>query len=359
MAYTTIDDPSAYFQTVLYTGNESGQSITNDGNSDLQPDLVWIKNRGDAHGHQLQDSTRGVGKALESNNTDPEQTGTVQDNFTAFNSDGFSLGAGHQKYNDQDDTYVAWQWKCNGGTTTATSASGSTDDDTDIIATTHQANTTAGFSIITYDGDATSGKKITHGLGATPTFALFKNIEYGSGTSWGVFTTKTGVTALALDTTAAAATDSGFFSNTLPDATHITVGSHGNTGSAHDFVCYAFTNIQGYSKFGSYTGNGNDDGPFVYTGFKPAWLIYKRSSDTGNWRILDHKRDTYNVMGNEIYADLSNAEADDDQIDFLSNGFKLRNGSSVGQNGNGSTYVYMAFAKHPFVSSEGVPTTAR
>ena len=137
-------------------------------------------------------------------------------------------------------------------------------------------------------------------------------------------------------------------------------GSGGDAnGNTDTFVAYCFANVQGYSKFGSYKGNGNDDGPFCYTGFKPAWLMYKRTNDVANWRILDHKREAFNVMGNEIYADLNNAAADDDQIDFLSNGFKLRNGSSVGQNGNDSTYVYMAFAEEPFVSSEGLPCTAR
>ena len=145
----------------------------------------------------------------------------------------------------------------------------------------------------------------------------------------------------------------------LPTSTTIPVGfaTETNTnGESH--IAYAFAEKQGYSRFGTYQGNGSSHGPFVYLGFKPAWLMYKRSSDTGNWRILDNKRNIHNIVDKELYADSSSAEAEDDQIDFLSNGFQLRNGSSVGQNGNNSTYIYMAFAESPFVSSEGVPTTA-
>ena len=364
MAYTTIDDPSAHHQTKIYTGNgNDGQAYTFDGNSDMQPDWLWVKNRSNSgpYSGNIFDSTRGANKGLFPDATNAEATNGSYGYLGAFQSDGFTVtsgSSGDERVNNNNDTYVMWGWKANGGTTTSTSASGSTGDNTDIIASARQTNTTAGFSIITYTGDSTAGKKVTHGLGATPEFIIIKNRDNGS-EPWAVFTTTTGVKALALNTTAAQATDSGYWSDTNPDSTHFTVGSHGATGAAAAFVAYAFTGIQGYSKFGVYKGNGNNDGPFVYTGFKPAWVMYKRSSDTGNWRILDNQRNTFNPINNEIYADLSNAEAQDTQMGFYANGFKLRNGSSVGQNGNGSTYIYMAFAEHPFVSSKGVPVTAR
>ena len=361
MAYTTIDDPSEYFQTALYTGNESGQSITNDGNSDLQPDWVWIKNRGDAHGHQLQDSTRGVGKALETNNTDAEATGTVPDNFTSFNSDGFSLGgSGHQKYNDQDDTYVAWQWKANGGTT-------SSNNDGSYTSTV-QANTTAGFSIVKY-GDASSFSASTpatvgHGLGKTPKWIIIKNLD-GS-RSWGVHHVSNGAGKIIyLDLTNAVASSTGFDNGTLPSSSVFTVNTlNVANGNNLEYIAYCFAEIQGYSKFGSYKGNGGSSGAFSYTGFKPAWLMIKRqdSSTNGDWTIYDNKRSNIGNGDNEnndfLRANDSATEASASGLDILSNGFKIRSTSSR-VNANNSVYIYMAFAEHPFVSSKGVPVTAK
>ena len=350
MAYTTIDDPSVYFQTALYTGNESGQSITNDGNSDLQPDLVWIKNRGDAHGHQWQDSTRGVGKALESNNTDAEATGTVPDNFTAFGSDGFTLGAGHQKYNDQDDTYVAWQWKANGGTTTTNDASATGVGDIDSV---YQANTTAGFSIVTYTHTG-NDDRVAHGLGATPKVVIIK--ERGGAGSWYYVTTQVdgSLEYLLLEAQNAIASlgYSVHTSTTFPSL------QFDNTDTA---VAYCFTEIQGYSKFGSYTGNGNADGPFIYTGFKPAWFLVKSTNQSNQqWYVFDNKRDTINPVTRQLQPNLNDAENNvtNSPLDFLSNGIKIRNTSGHDNTNNGG-YIYMAFAEHPFVSSEGVPVTAR
>ena len=355
MAYTTIDDPSAHFQTVTYSGNGSTQSITNDGNSDLQPDWIWFKNiTNSPRDHVLIDSTRGVDLSLYSNQTKGDQS--LTDVMSSFNSDGFSLES-NVRANESSQTHVAWQWKANGGTTTSTNASGSTGDNTDIIASVRQTNTTAGFSIITYTGDSTAGKKVTHGLGATPEFIIVRNRDNDS-EPWGVFTTLTGVKALALNSNAAQATDSGYWSDTLPDSTHFTVGSHGSTGAAAAFVAYAFTGIQGYSKFGSYKGNGNADGTFIYLGFKPKYFLLKSTSATQHWYVFDTARDTFNPSNSALQVSGSSAQETGYPMDFVSNGFKIRH-SDGAWNGNGSTYIYMAFAEHPFVSSKGVPVTAR
>jgi len=354
MAYTTIDDPSVYFQTALYTGNNSNRDITNDGNSDLQPDWIWGKGRSESSDPTATDSSRGNTKVLTPSDNSAE--GTASDYVTAFNSDGFSLGS-NNGMNKNTVTYVAWQWKANGGSTTTNDASATSVGTIDSV---YQANTTAGFSIVTFTGNGSSGATVAHGLGAVPKTILIKS-RNGTSKSWNVYHSSIDATdAAQLDTTAAFYDSASYWNDTEPTSTVFSLGNSSETNeSGKNFVAYCFAEIQGYSKFGSYTGNGNNNGPFVYTGFKPAWVLYKRSSDTGNWRILDNKRNTFNVINNEIYADLNNAEAQDNQMDFLSNGFKLRNGSSVGQNGDGSTYIYWAFAEHPFVSSEGVPVTAR
>ena len=350
MAYTTIDDPSIYFHTQLYSGTGSAQSITNDANAgDFQPDWVWVKKRagGTARNHTLTDSSRGVTKGLFSSLNDAEATNAQ--GLTSFNSDGFSVGT-YNNFNESSGTYVAWQWIANGGTT-ANNTSG------DIGTSVVQANTTAGISIVLYTGNNTGGSTVGHGLGGVPEWIIAKS--RAANKPWVVYHVSLGNTkSIKLNATDAAATDSSSWTNTTPSSTTFSLGN-GDSNHTGTMVAYCFRSIQGYSKFGSYVGNGDDNGPFVYTGFKPAWVMYKRSNDAGNWRILDNKRNTFNVIDNEIYADLSNAEAEDNQMDFLSNGFKLRNGSSVGQNGDGSTYIYMAFAEHPFVSSEGVPVTAR
>ena len=357
MAYTTIDDGSAFFQTKLYAGTGSTLSLTNDGNSNLQPDWVWIKNRDSTNWHILQDSSRGSGKSLFSNDTYQETSDSSTRNIQ-FDSNGITLSGSTSSFNDindSSDNFVAWQWKCNGGTT-------SSNTDGDITATV-QTNSTAGFSIITYTGNGNNLDTIGHGLGATPEFIIIRNRD-NSSEPWAVFTTPTGIKALALNTTAAQATDSGYWSNTNPDSTHFTVGSHGSTGAAAAFVAYAFTGIQGYSKFGSYEGNNNAGGPFVYTGFKPAWTMIKSIDDTYNWVIQDRERfgginsgaTDQNLAANSTSASPSSASFSGNEIDYLSNGFKLR--SNAGNTNAAQTYIYMAFAHHPFVSSKGVPVTA-
>ena len=348
MAYTTTDDPSAYFQTALYTGNGSTQSITNDGNSDLQPDWVWIKERNNAVDHQLQDSTRGVTKTLQSNSNNGEST--LTDIITSFNSDGFSLG-NNVTWNGSSDTYVAWQWKANGGTTSSNS-DGS-------ITSTVQANTTAGFSIVTWSGNTTAGATVGHGLGVAPHYVQVKRRDR-DGDAWRGFWQPLGDEKYLELNANDAEQDSttGAWNDTSPTSSVFSLGSAAGINGGN-MVAYCFAPIQGYSKIGSYTGNGNADGAFVYTGFKPAWIMIKQTDGTGSWAIHDTKRGTINPIDEDLFANLSSVESDNDiEKDILSNGFKLRASHSA-VNGNGNSYIYMAFAESPFVSSKGVPTTAR
>ncbi len=278
MAYTTIDDPSAHFQTTLYTGNRSSsQTITNDGNSDLKPDWLWIKPRNDTvlHSHSLFDSTRGVTKGLASNINEAEYT--TSSKVTSFNTDGFSIGNGASvNQPDRDVNYVTWQWKANGGTT-ASNSNGS-------ITSTVQANTTAGFSIVTYVSNNTEGATFGHGLSSAPEIVIIKGRD--SADNWAVFngTSTTNSRSLHLETTDAEIPVSSYnfwnlyWDETRPSSTVVTLGVDAkvNKSGNENFVAYCFHSVKGYSKIGKYTGNGNADGPFIYTGFKPAWVIYKK-----------------------------------------------------------------------------------
>ena len=360
MAYTTIDDPSQYFQTVLYSGNGSTQSITNDGNSDLQPDWLWFKNRNDTQVHQLFDTSRGIANSLRSNSTDAENTDDPNDRLTAINSDGFSLGADGNP-NNGSNTYVCWQWKCNGGTTTTNDASATGVGNQD---STHQANTTSGFSIITYSPPSNQVGTMAHGLGAVPHVMIVK-CRSTNGERWEVYhhknTSAPETDHLGLSETDATVDSTHTWNDTAPTSTIFTVGSSGALNEvSKTYVAYLFTEIQGYSKFGKYEGNGSANGPFINTGFKPAWVMIKRTDSSNSWTIRDSKRSTFNVMQKSLFADLTNAEADSSNydFDFLSNGFKQRNANGI-DNANGGTYVYLAFAEYPFVSSKGVPITAR
>ena len=356
MAYTNIDDPSAHFQTDLYAGNGSTQSITNDGNSDLQPDLLWIKSRSDSSFHAWTDSTRGTSKRIYSNSTAAEESHT--DRVTAFNSDGFSLGSS-SLVNTNTYNYAAWQWKANGGTT-ASNSDGS-------VTSTVQANTDAGFSIVTFDSASSGNFSVGHGLGVQPAMIITKNREgtsqwYAwhksltggdSNTSYLVSFNRTDEEASYANAWGAGVTSSVFGMQS------------GNTATAsNDYIAYCFAEKQGYSKFGSYVGNGNADGPFVYTGFKPALVIVKRfkaaGTQYGNWLVYDNKRGAFNLNDEYVYANEASAEATSSTsgYDFLSNGFKTRNTYNDG-NVSGNSYLYMAFAENPFVTSTGIPATAR
>jgi hypothetical protein len=360
MAYTTIDDPSAYFQTALWTGNATSRSITNDGNSDLQPDWVWTKKRSAAQNHCVTDSNRGVGNILFPDGTDAESATQL---LTSFDSDGFSIN-NNALINENSATYVGWQWKANGGTTTTNDASATSVGTIDSV---YQANTTAGFSIVTYSGSGSAGT-IAHGLGVTPNWVIIKN-RGSSARGWIVYHDKSHATPeenfTLLNTTAAVA-DLNRMNDTAPTSTVFSVSddTHVNNGS-DTYVAYCFANVQGYSKFGSYTGNGDaTNGPFIYSGFKPSWIMHKRTDSADSWYMWDVKRalDSQGYVNrNDKYlqANSNGVQSTGAGFDFLSNGFRPVSTNAGYINASGGTYIYMAFAEHPFVSSKGVPTTAR
>jgi len=345
MAYTTIDKPTDYFNTKLYTGTGSAQSITGVG---FSPEMSWFKQRNTTRGHVLEDIVRGAGKTLFPHDTSAETAGGYY--LTSFDSDGFTLPSSNVGTNESSGTYVAWNWKAGG------SASSNTDGS---ITSTVSANTTAGFSIVSYTGTASAGATVGHGLGVKPDMIITKARAIAD--NWGVYHKSLGATkALYLNSTNAENTSSAFYNNTEPTSTLVTFGDNEATNDNDTMIMYAFAEKKGYSKFGSYTGNGNADGTFVYTGFKPAWVMIKKSSGTNEWGVWDNKRSTFNVTDDIIYANLSNAEAANNAngLDFVSNGFKIRASGDLFNASSGS-YIYMALAESPFVTSTGIPTTAR
>jgi len=355
MAYTTIDDPSAYFQTALYTGVGGAQDVTNTGNSDLQPDLAWICMRNSADNKIWFDSIRGATQRLLSNSAAAEVALSGNDRMvTAFNSDGLSLG-GNSNATGNNKTFVAWQWKA--GTAFSNDASSTSIGSIDSAGSVNQD---AGFSIFTFTGTGSIGT-IKHGLNTKPDVIFIKGRSEAK--AWTVYHSSLGATkAVFLQATDAAVEHERYWNDVEPTTSVFTGGSSTNlTGSGITFVGYAFSEKQGYSKMGSYVGNGNADGNFIYTGFKPAWVILKGASGSGsseNWSIYDSKRLGYNVDNNVLDSNTTAAELTDDNIDLLSNGFKIRRATGL-LNDTAVTYIYMAFAENPFVTSTGVPATAR
>jgi len=345
MAYTTIKKPSDYFNTKLYTGNNTSTSITGVG---FQPDLTWFKRRDSSAQHSWFDSVRGVTKQLTSNLTNADTT--ITDALTSFDSDGFTLGVDSGNYiNFNNATYASWSWLASN--TTASNTDGS-------ITSTVSANTTSGFSIVSYTGTG-SVATVGHSLGTTPSMIIIKN---RSGVAdWLVYHKSIGNTGgLYLNSTGVTVTASGFFNNTSPTSSVFTIGTGGtpnNNGS--NYIAYCFAEVKGFSKMGSYVGNGNADGTFVYTGFKPAWLLVKQTTGASqNWYLWDNKRDTFNVTDTPLKPDEALAESGIGayNIDLLSNGFKFR-GTETQINASGQTYIYMAFAEEPLVGDN--PATAR
>ena len=345
MAYTTIDDPEAYFQAVTYTGNGSADhAITLDGDTDMQPDLVWIKNRVAADAHCLFDSVRGVTVMLQPNDTSGEATDT--DTLDAFQSDGFRTD-GDNETNTNTEAYVAWCWKGANGT-----ASNSTGDLTSTVS----ANTTSKFSIVSWTAaDAGAAKTVGHGLGVVPEFIIVK--QRNRTVNWPCYIEAIGNTnTMWLDTTDASSVVD-YWNDTSPTTSLFTTNAL--LEDAYNNIAYCFAPVQGFSKFGKYTGNGNADGPFIHLGFRPAWIMTKITSGVDNWQVCDNKRDTDNAVFSQLNPDSTDAQNDGDaKVDFLSNGFKIRK-SGGSWNGSGSTFVYMAFAEAPFVNSNGVPCNAR
>ena len=356
MAYTTIDNPALFFQTLLWTGD--GTSPRTLSGLNFQPDWVWGKRRDDAAGHNLFDSVRTAGsdKNLQSNGNGAEGSGSpgTYGYLSAFTSDGFTVTAGSSDnayWNNNTATYVSWNWLAGGAS--------SSNSDGDVTSTV-SANQTAGFSVALVSN--LNSNSFGHGLGAEPDLIIGKRTDNTA--NWRVyFKGITSGKSLFLNTTGGETTESSAIASANSTTITVTGSGNGGTGGTGTAVYYSFKSIKGYSKIGSYTGNGNANGTFVYTGFRPAWILLKQSSASGaGWRMHDNKR---GISGNPedetLYASATNAESTGRDVDFLSNGFKLRTDSGDG-NSSGSTYIYMAFAENPFVANDSgtaVPVVAR
>ena len=337
MAYTTIKKSSDYFNTVLYTGNGSTQSITGVG---FQPDMLWGKDRSTITNHELTDVVRGINQRLKPNDIDADQTNTTT--FTSFDSDGFTVG-NNGDVNTNGSNQVVWSWLADN-----TSGSANTDGS---ISSTVSANTTSGFSIVSWTGNGGTAS-VGHGLGVKPNIVIKKN--RGASTNW-IFSTTIidGSNDFFYLNSTNAKGNSG---ETAPTASLINLYANSeNNGNGNGMIAYCFAEKQGYSKFGSYTGNGSTDGTFVYTGFKPAFLMVKNAAATGSWILTDTTRSTFNITSHMLQANASAAETTDAYFDILSNGFKVRSTSSYV--GHAVNYIYMAFAEEPLVGDN--PATAR
>jgi len=343
MSTPTIPAGNLYMNATLYTGNSGTQSIVNGvAGQAFQPDFVWLKSRSNALDHGLNDSVRGVQKTLASNGTGAENYGGTGE-LTAFNSNGFTLvNSGSYQTNQSGYTYVGWNWKAGGTAVTNTSGS---------ISSQVSANTTSGFSIVTFTGTGANAT-VGHGLGVAPQFIIVKN-RTSSVPAWYCYNQYLDATipqyyAIYLNLTNARDSAAAFWNNTAPTSSVFTVGtSSGVNGSTNAMVAYCWTPIAGYSAFGSYTGNASTDGPFIYTGFRPRFIMIKCSSDVTSWWIYDSSRNTYNAVDLGLLPNLTNADTSGYPLDFLSNGFKFRN-SNGDFNGSGRTYIYAAFAENPF-----------
>ena len=352
MAYTTINKSTDYFNTKLYTGNGStGHAITGVG---FQPDLVWLKNRSVDDGHIWTDAVRGAPKSIASHSTTAEANNS--ENTQSLNSDGFTVG-NNNGVNRNNSNFASWNWLAGG--TASSNSNGS-------ITSSVSANTTSGFSIVSYTGNQTNST-VGHGLGVAPKLIIFKNRVRSDGdwivgstvlsSNWSNFLYLSGTNAV---------TNLSLFQDTAPTSSFFYLGTNNNinqTGSG--IIAYCFAEKKGFSKFGSYTGNGTSgvdgagDGTFVYTGFKPSMIIIKPSSAVENWQILDNKRPGFNESDNLAPNNNAVENTSNDFVDLVSNGFKLRSGT---YSASGVTYIYMAFAENPFVANDSgtaVPVVAR
>jgi hypothetical protein len=349
MAYSTITKPKLYFETTTYTGGATDVSSLS-----FQPDFVWVKKRDGAENYGLFDAVRGATKTLNSNTTSAEDTRSGS--LTSFDNDGWSMGGSDGIISASGSTYVGWAWKAGTG-------QGSSNTDGSINTTYTSVNTTAGFSINQYTGTGATAT-VGHGLGAIPDMMIIKRYS-DAGEQWTIYHKSLGPTKHILFTTGAQVTQANYWNDTAPTNLVWTMGNQSEiNGSGATNICYAFAEKKGYSKFGTYTGNGTSgvdgagDGTFVYTGFKPSMIFIKPTSTTGNWQIHDTKRDGYNVKNDNLAPNNNAQEADNKFMDILSNGFKLRSGT---YSASGVTYIYMAFAEEPLVANvgQGIPATAR
>ena len=352
-----IADGSDYFNTLLYTGDGTApRSLTGVG---FQPDWVWVKARDQAWWHVLGDSVRGSsgtnGLNLNTNDTafeGDENSGHVE----SWDSDGFTVEQADSganplvNVNNNGSPYVAWNWKA-GGTASSNTAG--------TITTTVSASPSSGFSILTYTGNATSGATIGHGLGVAPSWVIVKNRDSGT-QPWRVYHSSLGATkALRFDIDTVQETDTAYWNNTAPSGTVITLGNDNSTNANGDkYIAYCFAEVEGYSKISEFTGNGSTDGSFVYCGFKPSWILLRRYAASRNWYLYDAARNTFNVVGTNLFPDLPNAEGTADALDIVSNGFKMRT-TNTSTNGSGDKILFVAFASNPFGGSGVSPATAR
>jgi hypothetical protein len=327
-----IPDGRTVMAATTYTGTGATQVISNAVNGvSMQPDFVWLKSRSNARDHRLMDTVRGINNVLQSNLTSAEFAGSA---LSSINSSGFTLNTTDNQ-NVASETYVGWQWKAGGTAVTNTAGS---------ITSSVSANTTAGFSVVTYAGNGMAGATVGHGLGVVPSMMIIK--VRNAADNWPVYHKSLGNTdAVFLNLTTATQALT-YWNSTTPSSTVFTLGSNLIVNKSSDtFVAYCFAPVAGYSAFGSYTGNGSADGVFIYTGFKPRFILVKISSTTSSWLILDSARNTYNVVENRLFPDGSYAEDTSGRCDFVSNGFKWR-GTNLGNTAD--TYIYMAFAENPF-----------
>jgi hypothetical protein len=344
MAYTPINKSTDYFSTKLWSGNSSTQAITGLG---FAPDWVWGKNRSGSQPHQLLDIIRGANNCLNSSSS----AGNLADSqiLNSFDSAGFTLGSQDQ-LNDTGQTYVGWSWKANGA--------GSSNTDGSINTTKTSANTTSGFSISTYTGTGANAT-VGHGLGVTPKMFIVKRLDSSGG--FRTYVEPLGnLGQLALNATDEVSDVASMWNSTSPTNSTISIGTHaGVNASGGTYVAYCFADVTGYSKIGSYVGNGNANGTFAYTGFKPAFILVKNTGNSArNWQIYDSKRIGYNYNNYRIATNLPQTEESNLNIDIYSNGFKARS-TDADVNENAKTYIYMAFAEEPLVSTNGTPATAR
>jgi hypothetical protein len=342
MAYSTIPKGSLYMDTKLYTGNNS--SLNTISGIPFAPDLIWIKARGAATDHVLFDKVRGVYKSLSSNDSTAENNNTNQ--LQTFTSDGWTMG--DLDTSNAATTFASWNWKANGAGSANTAGS---------INSTVSANTTAGFSIATFTTLGSTISTVGHGLGVIPDMVIVKTRANSNG--WFVYHKDVGNNKfLRLETTGAETTNA-MWNDTTPTSSVFSINA--NNLGASTSVAYCFADVQGFSKMGSYTGNGNNDGTFVYTGFSPSFVLYKDSTSVSDWVMKDNRRPGFNVIDDVLYPNLTNAEGSGADIDFLSNGFKART-TAANTNKNNAGFIYMAFAENPFVATSGtsaIPVTAR